>query len=517
MPSNLPVRRFGRAMGFFDVLDDLLDDLFGIFDGGADDVALPAPQWATPGTLFPSPGAPSWGPPPQPPGGPSGLEGGAGQAGTTYQQAAGAVQYAETKLADLLKQIFAANDDNRARVSGIIASIQTARKALTSNPQTAGDPHAMALFNQFLDGQLAQIQQILDSSKVDSTKQAELLAALGDEYRGTAGEDPKKGKADGAAGGGEGGGDTSGGEAGGGAGGSDGVGDGGGAGATTAGGGAGGGLIDPLAGLGGAGTGDPLSMLGPAMAALGSIPGALGGAAGSLPMDALGALGPLASGLAGQGGGDGFKDGDPAGHAKPDDFDDATHGKGDGDGGKNGLGASGKDDTGDTGDKNGTTQPAGMTAPQPGVQAAPAAAVPASAGGDPSRVVQMPDGSPVTAPTAQHAVAARAVLNGSTVGDAWKQAHVELPPPGTPVTAPADPSHLLPGQIAQFKSRDPVMYVGNGKIWLDGQLQPQSALPTGDFLGWLDPPELADTTPVPTTPGSAAPAGQPGITNTSGS
>ena len=95
---------------------------------------------------------------------------------------------------------------------------------------------------------------------------------------------------------------------------------------------------------------------------------------------------------------------------------------------------------------------------------------------------------------------------------AWKQAHVELPPPGTPVTAPADPSHLVPGQIAQFKSRDPVMYMGNGKIWLDGQLQPQSALPTGDFLGWADPPQLAGTAPAPPLPGAAAPAGQPTTT-----
>ncbi|GAB4993093.1 hypothetical protein MAHJHV61_49640 [Mycobacterium avium subsp. hominissuis] len=268
-------------------------------------------------------------------------------------------------------------------------------------------------------------------------------------------------------------------------------------------------MTDPLAGLGGAGMGDPLSMLGPAMAGLGSIPGALGGAAGSLPMDALGGL----SGLAGQGGGDGFKDTDAHDHGKSDDFEDGPHGKGDGDGGKNNDGGAGKDDTGS---KNGQTQPAGTTQPAPSTQPAPPAAVPASAGGDPSQVVQMPDGSPVTATTAQHAAAVRGVLNGQTVTDAWKQAHVELPPPGTPVTAPADPSHLVPGEIAQFKSRDPVMYMGNGKIWLDGQLQPQSALPTGDFSGWIDPPGLAGTPAVPPAPGSPAPAGQPTTTNTSG-
>lgn len=250
----------------------------------------------------------------------------------------------DDKLSDLLKQIFAANDAARSKISGIVGNIETARRALAANPQMANDPHAMALFNQFLDGQLAEIQQVLDSSKVDSKKQAELLAALGDEYRGTAGGDhPKKKGAGGANGGGGDGGngdtggdttDSGGGGGDGGSGGGDGGGAGGG-GSTTG----GGGLTDPLAGLGGAGMGDPLSMLGPAMAGLGSIPGALGGAAGSLPMDALGGL----SGLAGQGGGDGFKDTDAHDHGKSDDFEDGPHGKGDGDGGKNNDGGAGKD------------------------------------------------------------------------------------------------------------------------------------------------------------------------------
>jgi hypothetical protein len=491
-------------MGLFDVLDDLFGDLSGLFDG--DDDEGPPPQvW--PATL--PPGTPPQVPaPPQVPNGPSGLQRGVDQAGTSYQQASGALNQADDKLSGLLQQIFAANDATRAKISAIVTGIETAKGALASNPQLANDPHALALFNQFLDGQLAQIQQLLDSAKVDSKEQAELLAALGEEYRGTAGGDPKKkGKGDNNATGGGGDGDA---DSGGGAGGG---GDGGaGPGATPTGAGPGG-LTDPLAGLGGAPMGDPLSMLGPAMGGLGSIPGALGGAAGSLPMDALGALGPLASGLAGQGGGDGFKDDDPHDHGKSDDFPDASHGKGDSDGGKNSDAT--KDGNG-SGDRNGATQPAAQSQPQPGAQPAPATAVPASAGADPSRVVQMPDGSPVTATTAQHAAAVRAVLNGSTVADAWKQGHVDLPPPGTPVTAPADPSHLVPGQIAQFKSRDPVMYMGNGKIWLDGQLQPQSALPAGDFLGWVDPPQLAGTPSAPPTPGAAAPAGQVTTTITSG-
>lgn len=495
-------------MGFLDdVLDDLFDDLSGIFGGDDGDGGVGERDWAprqpVSGTL--APGAPPWVPAPQPPGSPSGLQQGAGQAGTTYQQASAAVNQADEKLTDLLKQIFVANDANRSRIGGIVSSIDTARRALTSNPQMAGDPHAIALFNQFLDGQLAQIQQILDSSKVDGTKQAELLAALGEQYRGTAGKDPQKlGEGASAGGGGDTSGDEGGADTGGGAG----------LGGTTTGGN--GGLIDPLAGLGGAGMGDPLSMLGPAMAGLGSIPGALGGAAGSLPMDALGALAPLTGQLAGQGGGKGFNDTDAHDHGKSDDFQDFSSGKGDGDGGKNADAASDKADASDKGEKNGATQPAGLQ-PQPGTQPAPADAVPASAGNDPGKVVQMPDGTPVTATTAQHAAAVRAVLNGAPVAEGWKQVHVELPPPGTAVTAPVDPSHLAPGQIAQFKSRDPVMYMGNGKIWLDGQLQPQSALPTGDFLGWVDPAQLAGAAPAPPAPGAAAVAGTPDSANTSAS
>ncbi|MGE2817922.1 DUF4226 domain-containing protein [Mycobacterium heidelbergense] len=500
-------------MSISDVLDDLLDDLKGLFRGH-DEVSTQPPAWM-PATMPTS--GPPWGPAaatpaPQVPNGPNGLQQGADQAGTSYQQASGHIAATDDKLAGLLKEIFAANDDTRSRISAIISSIDTARHALTSNPQMANDPHAMALFNQFLDGQLAQIQQLLASAKVDSKKQAELLAALGNQYRGSGGDPKKRPKADAnGADGGDGGGDAgTGADTGTGAGG--GGGDGGGpGGGNPAGEGAGGGLTDPLAGLGGAGMGDPLSMLGPAMAGLGAIPGALGGGAGSLPMDALGALGPLASGLAGQGG-DGFKDGDTRDHGKSDDFQDGSHGKADGD--KNGEATPAK---GDSGDKNGQTQPAGATSPQPATQPAPATAVPASAAStDPSRVIQMPDGSPVTATTAQHAAAVRAVLNGATVSDGWKQAHVELPPPGTPVTAPADPSHLVPGQIAQFKSRDPVMYMGNGKIWLDGQLQPQSALPTGDFLGWVDPPALAGTAPPSGAPVPAAPAGLPATTTSGG-
>ncbi|WP_264916116.1 hypothetical protein [Mycobacterium kiyosense] len=258
-------------------------------------------------------------------------------------------------------------------------------------------------------------------------------------------------------------------------------------------------MSDPLAGMGLpgglGGMADPMSMLGPALAGMASIPGAMGGLASSLPTGAMG-LAPLAGQMGGAGSGDGFKDRAARDAAKPVDLVDDGHGK-DGGGAKPDAAA---DDHG-SGDKKPGTSPSPVPAQTP-----PAGAVPASAGADPALVVQMPDGSPVTAPSGQHATALRSVVNGMSVTEAWKSAHVDLPPPGTPVTEPADPSHLAPGAVAQFKTREAVMYMGNGKIWLDGQLQPQSTLPTADFLGWVDPTQQPGAAPV-TLPAPKAPAG----------
>ena len=443
---------------------------------------------------------PSGAPPPRPqppgvPAGPGGLQQGADQAGSTYQQASGGVAATDEKLAALLKQIFATNDETQAKIAGIINDIETKHQQLAADPQLASDPHALAWFQQWVDGKLGEIQQLLSNAKVDSKKQAELLSALGDEYRNNAGGDHSKDNGGNGSNGSNGG--SGGDPGGGGSGGSGGADPGAGSGADP-GAGAPAGVTDPLAGLGGVpgmgGMGDPLSTLGPALAGLGSaIPGALGGAGGGLPLDALSSLAPLAGQTAAQHGNDGgFNDDGSHEHTKPADFVDNDHGKPDGQGGNNGQSGNGDPGAATTAQNSPGSSPA-ASAQQP----APAAAVPASAGGDAASVVQMPDGTPVTAGSAQHATAMRAVLNGATVTDAWKQAQVDLPPPGTPVTSPADPSHLTPGEVAQFKTRDPVMYMGNGKIWLDGQLQPQTALPTADFLGWEDPAQQAGAVAAP--------------------
>lgn len=487
-------------MGFLEDLESLLSPvLAGVHALFGDDESSPrervrdvvlAGPWSSPPRTAGRP----WG-------GSGGLHWGADQAAGTYQQSSGAVAATDDKLAKLLKEIFTANDETRARVSELVAGIQAAHQKIMTDPTMSKDPQALALFNTMLDQNLAEIQRLLNSAKVDSKKQAELLAALGNEYRDSSGEH-RKGATDG---GGSGGGGAGGDDAGSGGGGADGGGAGGGGGPGA---GAAGGVTDPLAGLGampGGLMGDPMSMLGPALGALGSLPGALGGAGGSLPMDALGALAPLAGAMGGHGGsGDGFSDDGSRERGKPADFVDDHHGHDEGSAAE----GTGKSD----GDKKPDPAAGGTSGAQPvAAQPAAAAAAPATApGGDAGLVVQMPDGTPVTATSPQHAAVVRAVLNGASVTDAWKP-YAQLPPPGTPVTMPADPNHLVPGQVAQCKSREPIVYMGNGKIWLDGQLQPQSALPAGEFLGWEDPIQFAGTSPGH-VPAALSPTSPPAVT-----
>jgi murein DD-endopeptidase MepM/ murein hydrolase activator NlpD len=144
-----------------------------------------------------------------------------------------------------------------------------------------------------------------------------------------------------------------------------------------------------------------------------------------------------------------------------------------------------KDEAG-TGDK---VQPisAGPEVRTAPVGAAPATA-PAVAPVDAGRSVVLPDGTPVTASNEKAAAATRAVLGGTDVTAAYQAQGVQIPPPGTPVTSPVDPSRLEPGDIARFEGRPPVMAAGNGKVWMDGQLQPLSAMGSAeDFLGWSRP------------------------------
>ncbi|WP_317148825.1 DUF4226 domain-containing protein [Mycobacterium sp. 29Ha] len=473
----------------------------------------PAPPY--PGTVPgvpPYPGMPPASPPPPPappPGSQGGLNTGATGAGEQYNGSTDAAQLTDEKLAELLKQIFASNQGARDKVSAILTEIQNRQKQMAPE---MGNPASVASFGQFLDQKFAEVQKVLADARVDAKTQAAILDALGDEYRNN-GPDAHGGSGGGQGAGG--GGDSSGGG---------GEGSGGGGGEVAGGGGAGGPaggeepLMDPLAGMGGLGGPmgmDPMSAMGPALAGLSALPQALGGM-GASPLDALG---PALSSLGGLGGlanggftdkpptdgkpEDGFKDEPAPEHDKPQKDSPDTPG----------------DQPGDPHTQNGqpgtttppdpTTAPAGHGTPE---QAAPATA-PAPVAGEAARNVTMPDGQVVTAPDAQSAQVMRSVLSGTSVTDAYKQVGVDLAPPGTPVTDPVDPNTMPPGSVGRFDSRGPVMAMGNGKIWLDGQLQPLGALgSSGDFLGWSKPPTTATTAPAVPATAPPAPSGPPAAT-----
>lgn len=473
-----------------------------------DDPPKQSPADRTNNVLF-GPGGPPAAPPPPPPppGGPGGATGGAqpgaggmqdgaGQAGHSYGDNVNAAALTDEKLSELLKQIFTNNQNARDKVTAILADIQDKTKQV--GPEL-GDPASLLSFHQYLDQKFGEIQKLLSDSQVDAKTQSAIMDALGEEYRTNAPKTPGDGSGGGdgsGSGGGDGsgsGGDGGSGGAGGDEGGGDlGAGDGGAA-------GAGGGtdpLIDPMAGLGSMGGMDPMSMMGPAMAGLGSLPGALGGLGGMGGGSPLDALGPALQSLA------------PALAGAKDSFGDNKSGADD----KNGSdftdtkGGDKPDKPADVKDENGGNQgtppaaqgnaPATPPGEQAGPQPAPGTPVagapvggPGAAPADPQRTVEMPGGTPVTAPDAERAAAMRSVIGGSSVTGAYEGQDVHLPPPGTPVLAPVSRNDLQPGDYGQFSTKAPIMYMGNNKIWMDGQLQPISALQSSsDFLGWSAPP-----------------------------
>jgi hypothetical protein len=105
----------------------------------------------------------------------------------------------------------------------------------------------------------------------------------------------------------------------------------------------------------------------------------------------------------------------------------------------------------------------------------------------------------------QGATAARAALGGATVSDAWHQAGVTVPPPGTPVTDPIPPTKLQAGDVGVWKDHL-VMALGSGKVLVSGQVQPLTSVGSGpDFLGWMDP-SARGATPAPQGAPPAPPA-----------
>ena len=240
---------------------------------------------------------------------------------------------------------------------------------------------------------------------------------------------------------------------------------------------------------------DPLSSLASTLpAALGGI-SPLSGAGGS-PLDSLGGLaGPLA--------GLGSQLGDLAAHRDEPGKDDSGGDK-----------KTGHDDSDPAKDNKDNQQPqpgqqpaAGQQPPQPqpagtpGEGAPPAAQAPAPA--PPNTSVQLPDGSTVSARIPALASAVKSYLAGTPLDVAYRQAGIELPPPGTPVTNPVDPSQLTAGAIGVFKDHY-VVALSAAKALKDGQVVALASAASGpDFLGWIDPSAL----------GATAAAAQPGMGN----
>jgi len=124
--------------------------------------------------------------------------------------------------------------------------------------------------------------------------------------------------------------------------------------------------------------------------------------------------------------------------------------------------------------------------------------------------VTLPNGDTVTAANPQLAAAIGAAAGGTPIADAFRQEGITIPPPGTAVTDPVDPSRLSPGDIGMFTDRH-ALALGESRALLNGQIQHISTVNGPSFLGWEHPPVPVPTAapdrtdpPAPTRPATAA-------------
>jgi hypothetical protein len=123
--------------------------------------------------------------------------------------------------------------------------------------------------------------------------------------------------------------------------------------------------------------------------------------------------------------------------------------------------------------------------------------------------VTLPNGETVTAASPQLAEAIKAAAGGMPIADAFRQEGIAIPPPGTAVSDPVDPSRLEPGDIGMFTDRH-ALALGQSRALLNGQIQHISTVNGPSFLGWEHPPgpvaaAAPDRTepPAPTRPATA--------------
>lgn len=143
---------------------------------------------------------------------------------------------------------------------------------------------------------------------------------------------------------------------------------------------------------------------------------------------------------------------------------------------------------------------------QPDPHDAEPAAVSPAAG---PTTVSLPNGETVTAANPQLAAAIKAAASGTPIADAFRQQGITIPPPGTAVTDPVDPSRLIPGDIGMLTDRH-ALALGQSRALLNGQIQHISTVNGPSFLGWEHPPGpvtavTPDRTdpPAPTRPATA--------------
>ncbi|MDG4667979.1 DUF4226 domain-containing protein [Mycobacterium sp. 236(2023)] len=147
--------------------------------------------------------------------------------------------------------------------------------------------------------------------------------------------------------------------------------------------------------------------------------------------------------------------------------------------------------------------PAPPPPPVPEATDAGSGAPPAADTGPPPAptTVALPDGSTSNAKTADVARAVTSHLSGTPVEQAFRDAGIELPPPGTPVTDPIDPSALSCGAIGMFADRY-VVALSSVKALQDGEVVPLSSVASSpDFLGWMDPSRIIAAPAVPSRAG----------------
>ncbi|OBF86169.1 hypothetical protein A5791_01620 [Mycobacterium sp. 852002-51163_SCH5372311] len=108
--------------------------------------------------------------------------------------------------------------------------------------------------------------------------------------------------------------------------------------------------------------------------------------------------------------------------------------------------------------------------------------------------VTLPDGETVTAASPQLAAAIKAAAAGVPIPEAFRQQGITIPPPGTPVAQPIEPSQVTPGDVGMFTDRH-ALALGHSKAIMDGQIQHISTVSGPSFLGWEHPPEPATQAP----------------------